>query len=117
MTKYIEKYEVPGDSFYGIEDYADGQPDENHFFPDNYKKGNSERFMLWRGGCGIGQASTLQMARTMLFKFIRGRLQLKQDKLLKETNEVGLSLGMMGTDYFNLGEFKVRKFQHEKVKK
>lgn len=114
MTKYIEKYEVPGDSFYGIEDYLDGQPMKDHFFGYKFDKDRDPRYLLWRGGCGIGTAETINEARGKLFRFIRDRINQKHKCLIKQTDEISGVVGQLGDDPFNLGEFRVHHFGWER---
>lgn len=75
-TRCIEKYETPDGTFYGIEDYQDGQPAKEHFFADKATK----RYYLWVGGCGFGVADTLEEARGMVRDYMRSRVLTKMKK-------------------------------------
>ena len=115
MAKYIEKYEVPSDSFYGIEDFLDGQPIKDHFMGYRFDKDRDPRYMLWRGGCGIGHAQTITEARIKLFQFIRARVNDKHEELIKQTDKISEVVGQLGDDPGNLDQFLVHHFGWERI--
>ena len=110
------KFEIPGISFLGIEDYEDGAPMRDHFFGDNYRSGRDPRFVLWSGGSGIGRAKTLAEARSQLHSFATNELRSKRNKLIGELAVVVRSLERLGGDPFNLARFQVERYTWEKKK-
>lgn len=70
---YIKTFNVNG-TILGIEDHKDGKPASDHFFPDKYKSGESKRFHLWYGGCGFGQADTLDEAEKLMKEYIKKQI-------------------------------------------
>lgn len=90
-TPYIESFVVCG-RLYGIEDYEDGQPMEDHFFGYKYKSGeagdNGKRYKCWSGGSWGKPAETLEEAREFLAEHIVGRLEEERDGILKRLAKV-----------------------------
>lgn len=73
---FARYYEVPGDSFYTIEDMT--MPGE-HFFPEQALM----RFHIWRAGCEIGWASTMKAAESQIAQHIKKHeLQRKENATL-----------------------------------
>jgi hypothetical protein len=97
---YLETFRIRGLPTLGIEDYE--QPGE-HFMPNSDHK----RYQLWSGGCGIGQADTLEEARNKVLAFAKLRLIEQIAPLEKKTREIKQSIALLGDDVFNLGRFKV----------
>jgi len=60
MTNYIETYVGPGISTLYISDDIKEK---------SYIKDKQSRYGYWSGGCGIGSASSLEMARTRLHSY------------------------------------------------
>jgi hypothetical protein len=90
MGCYVEEYEILGRSF-GIEDYKDGRPADQHFMADIAKREKWPRFKCWTNGCGFDRTDTLAEARNRVLVYARdmaAREQLKATRLLNETNEV-----------------------------
>lgn len=59
MVDYVESWSV-GTRCLGIEDH---EASGDHFFPHRYQEGKAKRFHVWIGGCGCGEADTLEGAR------------------------------------------------------
>lgn len=106
MSLYLETYKIR-DTVYGIEDYEDGQPAKEHFFADNYATGKCRRFKLWRGGCGFGQADTLDEARIMVRdRALQQETEMK-DVALKLAAEASYIVSVLVVDdIFNLARFR-----------
>lgn len=103
---YIEEFKVLGRT-YGIEDHEDGRPDDEHFFPQHYREGREQRFKLWAGGCGIGQAKKIEDARYALHAFVVTRLLEEAKEARARAKVCSEALELLGTDSFNLGRFRV----------
>lgn len=87
---YVEAFTI-GDKQFGIEDYKDGKPDKDHFFPETFRAKKAQRFHVWAGGCGIGQATTIEKAREIIVDYARRRAQQKvieAQNFLKDADEV-----------------------------
>lgn len=105
---YVETFEVDGRT-YGIEDYEDGRPMRDHFFPEKYQKGNYHRFRLWAGGCGLGPErghKTMEGARRALHAYITQQLADKRSELDDQLRGVDRCIKGLGADPFNLGKFR-----------
>jgi len=106
---YIETFVIM-DSEFGIEDYKDGRPDEEHFMADKFRKREYKRFHMWRNGCGIGQAKTLQEARKKIHDYA---VQIAREKLhnaLTAADKANAALVALGTDPSYLF-----RFEHKEV--
>lgn len=119
-TPYIEKYEIPGHTFQGIEDHKT-EVKQKGKFPFDYTAPR-KRYQAWSGGCGIGDRSTLPEIRMVIYCWAVESLRAKRDKLRRELRYVEQSIQKLqpdGTDPepFNLGQFKVDLFDHEKPKR
>lgn len=107
MSNYIKEYIVLGRS-YGIEDFK--SPGE-HFFDGRDGIGGKPlpRFMLWAGGCGIGEAKTLDEAYDKLYQYIwvevRGKLR-SAEIAVEVTRQV---FNKLASATGNLTHFKVNK--------
>lgn len=107
--KYVEIYQI-GDARYGIEDYEDGQPAENHFMGNRYGTGKTgdpgRRFQVWRNGGGIKKADTIEQARYFIFEDARQRLSVDFLVLRDDLRAVELNLNLLGDDERNIEQFK-----------
>lgn len=105
QIKFIEQYDVPGVGRFAIEDYEDGAPAAQHFFPHTKHK----RYHLWRNGCGIGQADTLADAKLQIRKYVLNSLLRQRDDLSVKLSAVNYNLTKLavGVDYAGLDKFKV----------
>ena len=95
---YREQFCV-GTSTFGIEDY---EQRGDHFFPDLPHK----RFHLWRNGCGIGQADTIDEARKIIHIYVVSHFRAARAGHRERMQEAERILGSLGDDPFNLGRFK-----------
>lgn len=104
-TDYVETFVVPRgrhDCTYGIEDF---EVPGDHFMPFRYENGECKRFMLWSGGCGIGEADTLEEARQLLQAFIVSQLHVECGVLRETLVRNQAALDWLGGDPFRLGRF------------
>lgn len=100
---YVEIYIINGTK-YGIEDYKDGRPDSEHFMPDKTRP----RYMLWRGGCGIGQHGTLGGTRMDIFNHALKRAVLDHaEAIVKLTSAREVIMALRGPGGNGLQEFRV----------
>lgn len=106
MSCYIETFKINGTT-YGIEDYEDGRPMEDHFFGHTYKSGGCNRFRLWRGGCGFGQATTLKKAREEVFHYAMSELTRKRNQAKTEMHAASRALNRLDGDVAHLFRFEV----------
>jgi hypothetical protein len=104
MSRYIEQFRID-DQTYGIEDYQDGRPMDEHFMGHNYKKGKDTRYHLWRNGCGFGRATTLKRARQLVFDFAKENLISKRNKARSEFDRADTILDALGNDSARLFRF------------
>ena len=110
MSDYLETFRIPLSSTQfiqlGIEDYE--QPGV-HFFADQPHK----RFRLWSGGCGIGEADTLEEARKILLHYIASDLRVRSDRALADLKVMQRTLNQLGgedpIDTFKLAKFLVEE--------
>jgi len=106
---YIETFVILGSEF-GIEDYKDGRPDEDHFFPENFRARKRKRFMLWRNGGGFGQASTLKQARQMVYDYAAEIAHQRRRDALAMLEAADQTIAKLGTDPSYLF-----RFEHKEV--
>ena len=102
MVHCVERYVIPGAGSYGIEDY---ESPGLHFFLDEYLSGRCKRFRLWRNGCGVGQADSLEEARQLIHDYARHHLQDEFERLDKTLAGITASRKKLGDDVFRLGRF------------
>lgn len=113
---YIEKYEIPGHTFQGIQDHKSARKEVGKF-PFGYTAPR-ERYQAWSGGCGIGDRSTLPEVRGIIYdhavKSLRDkRMKLRRDLRIVEDSLEKLQPDGCDRDPFKLGQFKVQLFAHE----
>lgn len=102
---YIETYLING-TRYGIEDYEDGRPDSEHFFPDHEHR----QYRLWCGGCGIGHRGTLVGARLGIFNHALSRADTAQEEAINRlTNAREVVMALRGPGVPGLQEFRVEE--------
>lgn len=80
MANYIEQYRIAWVNF-GIEDY---QSPGKHFMPDQ----PHDRFRLWVGGCGFGQAKTVDAAREKVWQYAVDSIDERRRKISQEEAEL-----------------------------
>lgn len=106
MANYIKEYEVIGHR-YGIEDF---KSKGEHWFggKDVHTEKQMPRFMLWAGGCGIGSATSLEMANDKLYHYILEDVsrQLRQTKF--RLQECERAWDCLDAAPINLSAFKIR---------
>lgn len=72
---YIERFEIDGGTW-GIEDFEDGRPAEDHFMADR----QTTRYKCWHNGCGIGNFKTLDLARRAIVDYALHKAEKKRDE-------------------------------------
>lgn len=87
MIAYVEEFTIL-DCPYGIEDYADGKPKNDHFMPSDFKAGKRKRFNCWTGGCGIGSFDTIEEARLRLVAHAQNALDQKEREARSDIYDV-----------------------------
>lgn len=93
---YLKSYKI-NNLIYGIEDQEQAG---EHFFPHQYKEGSRQRFSIWRGGCGCGQAKTLEEAEKKLQAYIKNEIAQNIEKhqtaleFWRDTNTVFSTYGI-----------------------
>lgn len=126
MTAYVEKYEVPGEGFYGIEDFEDGAPPAKHF-QSIFRSPRFRvwRFRIWHNGCGIGGLKSLEDSRAYLTEVISSRLVQKIGHLEVRLAEARANLDRLSAAHAfmpprlrrkprGLQSFRVKEFVWEK---
>lgn len=103
---YIEAFEIFG-SQYGIEDYKDGRPDEDHFMAEKFRARQYKRFHMWRNGCGIGQAKTLKEARQVILEYALDDINRQLTKAQQVFTSAEATLKKLGTDPAHLFKFSI----------
>ena len=105
MAFYLENYLIDG-MRYGIEDYKDGRPADEHFFFEDFASGKSKRFRCWRGGCGFAQHDTLDEARVAIRDRALLRAMDKVESSLAEASAAGKVVEVLkADDIFKLAKF------------
>lgn len=86
MVPYIETFKVPHLGEFGIEDYEDGRPIEEHFFGKDYVRGKSHRYRIWWNGGGCGLSSNYEEIKSSLQIIIKchveKRLRIIQNEVM-----------------------------------
>jgi len=104
MSCYIETFVIDGTT-YGIEDYKDGRPPEDHFMADRAKK----RYKCWKGGCGVGDRDTLEQARKLIYDYAQLYLSTEHCKTTLRLQSLSKTLSRLGLDdVFQLAQFVKR---------
>lgn len=65
-----------------------------------------EGFSVWRNGCKINSAKTIEEARSNLFSYCMKQLKQEQEKLETKLTSIKQELKYLGQDVFNLGIFR-----------
>ncbi len=106
MANYIKEYEVLGRR-YGIEDF---QSPGKHFFGGKSTDGKPlHRFMLWSGGCSVGNYKTLDEAYAKLEKHISSEVSRQLQAAESKVQECNAVLGTLDAYKTNLAPFNITR--------
>ena len=90
-NKEVERFAIDGLGSYYI-----SQSDELRFTP-------------WSGGCSISPPQmNIESARNIIFEHAKNRLRCNEVKVRKELTLIKTQQEKLGSDVFNLGQFKVK---------
>ncbi len=71
---------------------------------------NEGKFKPWVAGCGISPSKdTLDEARKVIFDYTVDQLIRKRNRCMDRINRIEETLTKLGSDTFNLGQFKTKK--------
>jgi hypothetical protein len=102
---YIETFQIAGVT-YGVEDFQDGRPAEEHFMSKNQRP--SHRYKPWANGCGIAQGfATLDEARMSIYAHAKKRVGDRYLRLTKELEDLSLTRSKLAPESpFSILDFR-----------